>query len=517
MRNNRKTPESVQATSSIQSIPDSKQWHLRHPLPSEVWGTIFDYAGQGAGPLHPDQISRFRLLSRFITAGLDEWIRLEMDEGVKRDGVARAGSMKLAPIQVQKLAVLALSKAPAEFLQAIFNVEGDFLGVVLRSSSSRLQSVSVEPTLGEQALKILLSQLSNVTCIGASRIEWGGCLRIVDFTTMPQLTTIGDGCLRKSTIGELLLPTSLRSIGAHFLAGSSVNKVDLTRTSLETVGSYFLCEAKSDELLLSPSLKSVGDHFLKLSSVKKIDLSRTGLETIGVSALEAANSDELLLPRSLKSVGAYFLTEASVKRVDLSQTALETVGDNFLSDFAESDELVLPSSLRCVGVAFLAKSSVKKVDLSRTALETVGYAFLYGIKSDELALPRALKTVGNYCLAESSVKIVDLSHTCLETVGDYFLSSAKCDHLTLPPSLKSAGAFFLNTCHIKKVDLSCTGLDTAGVHFLFGATIDELLLPSSLEDWWKAASPPWCTVRSVVFIPQTDEGGENRKRSRQPE
>jgi hypothetical protein len=83
-------------------------------LPSEVWATVFDYAGQGEGPLQPDQISRFRLLSRSITAGLDEWILRGMDEGVKRDGRLRLARVDpnglLPPVQPKKLALLALSK-----------------------------------------------------------------------------------------------------------------------------------------------------------------------------------------------------------------------------------------------------------------------------------------------------------------------------------------------------------------------------------------------------------------------
>ncbi len=103
--------------------------HRRHHPPSEVWATIFDYAGQGAVPLRLDQISRSRLLSRSITAGLDEWNLRGMDQGVKKDGSLRLVQANpqgtAAPIQVQKRALLSVSKASTEFLRAVTSVQDD--------------------------------------------------------------------------------------------------------------------------------------------------------------------------------------------------------------------------------------------------------------------------------------------------------------------------------------------------------------------------------------------------------
>ncbi len=45
-----------------------------YQLPSEVWATIFGYSDPVGAGVRPDQISRLRLLSRSITAGLDDWI-----------------------------------------------------------------------------------------------------------------------------------------------------------------------------------------------------------------------------------------------------------------------------------------------------------------------------------------------------------------------------------------------------------------------------------------------------------
>ncbi len=116
------------ATSAPRSSVSVKELHLP---PSEVWAIIFDYGGPGAVPVQVDQIFRFRLLYRFITAGLDEWLLLAMEQGVKRDGTLRLvpanPNRSDSPIQVQKLGLLALSNAPKEFFLASTQLGGDFL------------------------------------------------------------------------------------------------------------------------------------------------------------------------------------------------------------------------------------------------------------------------------------------------------------------------------------------------------------------------------------------------------
>ncbi len=288
----------------------SKQLHLRCIPPSEVWAIIFGYTGQG---LQADQISRFRLLSRSITAGLDEWIRLELHQGVKKDGCLRLirddPDDIVAPIRIHKLGLLALSKAPKEFFPTVtkltdFYLERTTADVKDPSLISRYrhpESPSVN-SIGEQVLNHLLSQLSNVTSIGESFMLRLDRVRLVDLSSMTQLTTIGDGFLCCCTLDDLLLPPSLKSIGNDFLADSTVKKVDLSHTALDTVGDYFVSSCKSDEILLPRSLTYVGANFISKSTVKRIDLSQTSLETVEAYFLCAVESSELLLPPSLKEV-----------------------------------------------------------------------------------------------------------------------------------------------------------------------------------------------------------------------
>jgi hypothetical protein len=356
----------VLVESNILSFTCSKQLHLRPILPSEVWATIFDYAGYKAGPLQPDQISRFRLLSRSITAGLDEWLLLEMDQGVERNGSLQlVRNASRAPVPVHKLGLLALSKAPTELFPTITELNSSFLTYnpwvepggesLWRSKSCPSRSPKVN-SIGEQTLNSALSQLSNVTHIGACFLSSGGYFKVVDLRSMTQLTTIGYAFLCSSFIDASLLPSSLKRIGCYFLNSSSIKKVDLSQTRIETVGDYFLSGTDS-EVLFPQSLKTAGSNFLRSSSIKKVDLSQTCLESVGDCFLYKAKCDELVLPPSFKVEERCFLVYSAVKKVDLSHTGLKTLRECFLYE-AKCDELLLPPSLETAGIEFLSKATI---------------------------------------------------------------------------------------------------------------------------------------------------------------
>jgi hypothetical protein len=239
---------------------------------------------------------------------------------------------------MQRRAFLALSKAPPELFRVITKIEGYFL----RDAGAYSPKSSSNAALWEPIVNSVLPQFSNVTCIEGPFMTWNGCSQVVDLRSMTQLTTIGDEVLCNSVIDELLLPTSLRSIGTFFLAESSVKKVNFSHTGLETVGHGFLQSAKCDELVLPRSLNSLGEWFLMGSSIKRVDLSKTRLENIEDSFLCRTACTELLLPRCLKSVGAKFLMGCSMKLLDQSQPRLEN--DRF--NAAGVGELLLPRSLK---------------------------------------------------------------------------------------------------------------------------------------------------------------------------
>jgi hypothetical protein len=368
---------SAPVESNIRSIANSKELQQRCLLPSEVWATIFDYTGYKAGPLQPEQISRFRLLSRSITAGLDEWMRLEPEEGVKRDGSLRLGRAYLARLvspvaaaQIQLLGLLAVSRAPEEFLLAVTKLGDDFLSSkrrYFRLTSSEMPLSSTE-TVAEQAVSSVLSQLPNVTCIGAHFLSWGGRFRVVDLNSMTQLTAIGYGFLQDSVLDELVLPRSLKHVGNCFLDSAIIQKINLSQTCLEAVGDYFLRRVRIDEPLLFPSsLKSIGTHFLAYSIVKKVDLSQTSLEAVGHCFFYSANSnDELLLPPSLKSFGTSFLESCTLKKVDLSKTRLDA-----------SDEFLQPRRLGCIGCGFLWDADISHVLLPWSFCDFIPSCYSY--------------------------------------------------------------------------------------------------------------------------------------------
>ncbi len=443
-------------------------------LPSEVWATIFSYVSQNAVPLNAPQISEFRLLSRSIRDGLDEWLLQAMGNGLKKDKCLRlipaASNGTPLPIQVQKRALLALSRAPEELLCAILKVEGAFLAGPEQFNWSQPRQQLPSARVGIDALERLLSQLLHVTSIRGPFLNWLDWLQIVDLRHMKKLTKIGTDFLRRSTVQEILLP---------------------------------------------PCLKRVEGNFLEGSTVAKLDLARSGLTHVGMNFLSGATVDEVTLPPSLKVVGYGFLLRAKLNRVDLSRTAMMSAGGHFLTGTTIVDELILPKTLKLAGDCFLTYIKTKRVDLSQTMLQTVGEYCLGGATVDELILPSNFKHIDHYFAMNAKMKRLDLSHTVIETIGDSFLSGATIDELILPNTLRFVGFQFLTGVKAKRVDLSQTRLIRIELTFMSESTIEELILPTPFRDMW-LATPTRCHFESIVFVrPERCQQETTRKRRRQ--
>ncbi len=272
-------------------------------LPSEVWAIVFGYAVPVGAGLEPDQISQFRLLSRSIAAGLDEWTVEGIDQGLGKDGSLVLSRTDLdgtdAPTLTQKWALLVLSKAPKEFLSAITKLQGPDL---IASSNLTVQGTAAEQCIAAQTLNSILSALTGLTSIEGPFRPFGSCLQTVDLSSMTQLTAIGSDVLCYSYLVKLLLPPTLKSIGNLFLAEASIEELDLSHTVLETVGDNFLKACLVDELLLPKSLKSVGKFFLFDVTTHVVHLCARGLEKIGDYFLCFFHADQVLLMRSFESM-----------------------------------------------------------------------------------------------------------------------------------------------------------------------------------------------------------------------
>jgi hypothetical protein len=91
----------------------------------------------------------------------------------------------------------------------------------------------------------------------------------------------GAFCFGCSKLRELLLPPTLREIGAHCCEMSSLELLDLSGTRVESIGSSFCCGcSKLRELLLPPALRTIGAHCCDVSSLKGTDSSGTGMESV---------------------------------------------------------------------------------------------------------------------------------------------------------------------------------------------------------------------------------------------
>jgi hypothetical protein len=387
-------------------------------IPSEVWALIVGYsAGSWSyvaelNSREPSQTrTALRLLCRSLSSGVNEWILQGMEEIISRYGSLRRLiwiSPGIAPphIRLQKEALLALGRAPTEFLETIDKLECGFLST-LKGLGDFGEGGRKRLRTGMHFIQRPLITLKNLTRIIGPFLTHLDRLPTVELSHLTQLTEIGDNFLRNSGVEEVLLPKSLKVVGHEFLREVTTKRVDLSSTALETVGERFLSYSAVEELLFPPTLKEVGGGFLRSVRMRKVDLSETKLETIGADCLDDATVEEFLLPASVKTFGRSFLKWARTKVVDLSHTAIVAVEDYWFFRGGIS-ELILPRTVNSIGHSFLEQCFAKKVDLARTSVVRVGGSFLHWADIGELLLPSTLEG-GDSPFLDGSVKKIDMS------------------------------------------------------------------------------------------------------------
>lgn len=117
----------------------------------------------------------------------------------------------------------------------------------------------------------------NITGLGNEFLYYGG--RNVTEITLPEgLQTIEDYCLNAISCEEVIIPSTVTSIGTHFLYQSRVKKVVFLTKNITTIGQGFLQSSGSVEFVKLPEgLISFSGyyHFYNCTSLKTLEVPST--------------------------------------------------------------------------------------------------------------------------------------------------------------------------------------------------------------------------------------------------
>ena len=177
----------------------------------------------------------------------------------------------------------------------------DRASVLTNSSDSR-----VEKTVEEENRK-RLDYFEELNASGASRIE------------IPEgMTVIDSNAFKNNTkLKEVILPSTLKSIGTSAFEGTSLSKIELP-SSLTYIGKNAFANIKTlTEVTIPKSVETASHAFYGDINLKKVNFE-DGIVTIPSGILYNTGLEEIVLPSSVKAIGSYaFSNNKSLEKINL--------------------------------------------------------------------------------------------------------------------------------------------------------------------------------------------------------
>lgn len=291
---------------------------------------------------------------------------------------------------------------------------------------------------------------------GGSDIYVGG----MRFTTieLDGLTEIPDYKLAGFKYeGELILPSTMKKIGAGSFYGAKDLYYVLFNEGLEEIGAQAFAGCEALEFDAFPTtLKHIGDCAFHGCDMQKSIVLPEGIQSLGKAAFGAMKGlEKAVLFSNLTELPDYlFYNCPSLEQAYLPQQ-LESMGKGCFMMCPALEEIILPSTLTKIGDAAFLISNSEMADIMDAILNNIDsvtnwyseiyfYGYISNIGLKKITFPSALTEIGEYAFAGCDF----ITLTCnegLETIGAHAFGKCHClSELKLPSTLKTigAGAFF---------------------------------------------------------------------------
>ncbi len=287
-------------------------------------------------------------------------------------------------------------------------------------------------------------------------------LKIIDFTQAQQLQTIGDYAFNYSKLENILLPSSLQSIGSYAFQ----NCTALTNIATSAnIGSYAFrgCTALT-KVSFGEGATSIGQYaFTGCSSLKDVSLPST-LDKIDNYAFKGSTSlQSIELPDSMTSLGTYaFDGCTSLQSIELPDS-MTTLGTYAFNGCTSLQSIELPDALTSLGTyafngctalenaeigmgitsvpkyLFSGCTNLKNVRLSPKTMTIQGYAFQNCTGLEEFHLPPYLTTIESNAFSGcSNLKNIYAYMPDVPTIAASTFSNYQTSNLYAPAFLWSA-------------------------------------------------------------------------------
>lgn len=332
--------------------------------------------------------------------------------------------------------------------------------------------------------------------LGTSVFEvyaYNGTTKLSNVVLPEGLVELPDGASNSGTFSytsaltSIVLPSTLKKIGAYSFYKGGLTALDLSNSSVETIGDYAYAETKSlttVELEGSP-VNTIGAFAFAGSAITSFTIS-SELSAIGGSAFDTPVT--LSVSRYnyyYRQEGAMIFENATNQLIYLDKEKIDgkftfpegttEVGEAFLKDCTALTEVVLPDSVTKIGNnAFNGCTNLTAINFPAN-LESIGDGAFQGTKIASAVIGRKVSRIGNNAFKDIKELVsleFELGGTVGLSMGTYaFSGSGIAGTLVIPNRTRN-------------VDFDTIGIDN--YCFAYCASLENLVVesgtPAGLED-----------------------------------
>ena len=383
----------------------------------------------------------------------------------------------------------------------------DRASVLTNSSDSR-----VEKTVEEENRK-RLDYFEELNASGASRIE------------IPEgMTVIDSNAFKNNTkLKEVILPSTLKSIGISAFEGTSLSKIELP-SSLTYIGKNAFANIKTlTEVIIPKSVESASYAFYGDVNLKKV-IFEDGIVTIPPRVLHNTGIEEIVLPSSVKTIGSYafsnskslekinlldgvrqieegaFSGDSKLSVVELPETLTE-ISSYVFSDTPSLTHINLPSGITNIRDGAFTNSGLISITLPKE-LTGIGRSAFSGTHLSEIYFPKQLNYLGinafSYIDTLKKVTVTsDINKSWDGWFWEGFFDASPLTTVVIEEGVtKIPAKMFYNRQGIMNINFPSTMKEIAS--YAFGKTsLKKVLLPSALENIGERAFGDIETLTSI--------------------
>ena len=185
------------------------------------------------------------------------------------------------------------------------------------------------------------------------------------------------------TIESITVSQNLKFIGDNAFEHCVIKNLVLPST-LESIGEYAFYNCTIDQILLSEGLKSIGRSAFQDCTFGTITLPQS-LTSIGSYAFANVTVNELTISEGITKIEPFTFSSAKIETITLPNS-LRVIGESAF-EYALIDEIVVPEGVEEIEFGAFGDSSFKKITLPST-LKKIGSCVFYWCRATEIIIPK---------------------------------------------------------------------------------------------------------------------------------